>query len=416
MKLKIFKLNFIEFLFFLIFLLMLFSGYISKCFSYFTYIDDVCMVLIVLFTIVKCIICSKSIKLNRKKIAIFTLICFLMTIGIYGNYISKFQPNKFAILVDLLDWQKILLSYMCFSILIKDTKANNYYNLAISICKIIILVSLIFAILNLFNIINLTPGYERFGLNTFSLGDHPSNTASLFAIIISLLLLEKENNKIWIVIALVLESLTFRFKALGFSICVILAIIFMKKKISLYKVLAMGIIIIALSWNQISFYFFSSTASRAIALRTSFNIAKDYFPVGIGLASFGTSISGRYYSKAYSTYNLNLKYGFGPNEFSRVGDGGWATVIATFGFFGTIIYLIILYILYSDITETLTKKSQSMLSCFAILVYLAISSTNECIFTTPLGPIFMFSICTMLKYQSFKEVNNNQVIEKNIKL
>lgn len=128
--------------------------------------------------------------------------------------------------------------------------------------------------------------------------------------------------------------------------------------------------------------FLDETASRARALKASIQIANDYFPTGSGFASFGTTMSGRYYSKAYEVYGLSERWGFTEEHYGYVSDGGWATIIGQFGYIGTIIFLCMILFFILSIRDRLYGKTRYIVPYIALIGYIFISSTNETAFSS----------------------------------
>ncbi len=408
MKIRYYKLNFIEIIFLITCLVLIFSEFLANNVNpVFSIVDDVLNIVLIACAFLKIARMKNERKMDLKEILIVVIIVLLIIIGLYGNKISGYQTNKLAIFIDILNWQKFIMAFLCLKLLINDENTIKYYNIILKISKFLIILGVILAVFNIFGVITLTPPtYDRFGISSFSLGGHPSSSSTLYAIIISFLLFERKKNKIWIFLAMLIEILTFRFKAIAFAVSVILLLFFMKKKISIFKVLLLAIAIIFIAWNQIEFYFFTSNASRAVALRTSIEIANNKFPLGSGFATFGTMMSGKYYSKAYINYNLNKRWGFSEDYYGFVGDGGWATVIATFGYIGTILYVSSLLLVFFIIKEKVKEKNREIIAYFSILLYWLICSTNESIFVSAYSILFAFVLCILIKYPKYSDQNN----------
>lgn len=64
------------------------------------------------------------------------------------------------------------------------------------------------------------------------------------------------------------------------------------------------------AWNQLVFYFTTTTEARSILLYVGIDLFKKYFPLGAGLATFGTAAAQKYYSPVYGIYGLSNRHGF----------------------------------------------------------------------------------------------------------
>jgi hypothetical protein len=83
-------------------------------------------------------------------------------------------------------------------------------------------------------------------------------------------------------------------------------------------------------------------AARNALYYTSVLIARDHFPLGLGLASFGSHASKLYYSDAYQAYGLTNVWGLSPTTANFItdtywpmvlGEGGVLSLVSFFGFF-----------------------------------------------------------------------------------
>lgn len=406
MKLKIYKLNFLEIVVFLLLILIIFSEALYKNIgSIILYVDDLCILLIEIMSIYL-VMFKKSEKIKNSEKAIFLFMLFLSFIGFLGNLNTGYQDNIFAMIVDFFGWHKFFLAYICFIICLKSENIAKYYQIILSVTKKIIVIGVILEIFNLLKIINLTPGYERFGINSFSFGGHASAASFILAAFTSVLLYEHKKNRVWIVLALFLEVCTFRFKAIAFLALVIFCMFFMKKKFSILKMIIIGIFIVCIVWEQIVFYFFASDASRAMALNASIEIANDEFPIGAGFATFGTNMSGKYYSDAYKIYGLSNRWGFLENHYQYIGDGGVANIIGQFGYLGLLIFVILFVLLFKSVGKRWDSQ-KDIISYICIIGYMLISITNEAGACAAYAIILAFVLAVLVKVQdkNLKKVN-----------
>ncbi|HZN54022.1 MAG TPA: hypothetical protein VFB67_01755 [Candidatus Polarisedimenticolaceae bacterium] len=87
-------------------------------------------------------------------------------------------------------------------------------------------------------------------------------------------------------------------------------------------------------------------SARGALYYTSVLIARDHFPLGAGLASFGSHASKLYYSSVYTEYGLSTIYGLSPMDSEYITDTFWPMVLGEGGvfclagylaFFGTLV-------------------------------------------------------------------------------
>jgi len=98
---------------------------------------------------------------------------------------------------------------------------------------------------------------------------------------------------------------------------------------------------------------------------TSFRIARDFFPFGSGLATFGGWISVLYYSPLYSKYGISSIHGLQKGG-SYIIDTFWPYVIAQFGFIGASCYIWILISLFYSTVKVLKKLDNLFLKAFVL--------------------------------------------------
>src|SRR6185436_21024610 len=82
--------------------------------------------------------------------------------------------------------------------------------------------------------------------------------------------------------------------------------------------------------------------ARSALYHTSILIARDHFPLGTGLATFGSHASKLFYSRVYSDYGISEVYGLSPRDSNFItdtfwpmvaGEGGVICLLAYAGFF-----------------------------------------------------------------------------------
>ena len=414
MKIRKYKLTLKDIILMIILFLFVFNEFLTKNVSgFFSYIEDATMVGIILILVVRLILKRGKINFEKHEKVIIVSYVLIYIIGILGNYVSGFQKNNFAIMVDLLSWTKFFVAYVGLVNIIQKQTANKYYTYLINFAKVIILIGIVLEILNLATSLELTgKTYAKFGIKAFSLFGHPAFASSIFAGFTALLLVEPKKNKLWICLGLILVAATLRSKSFAFVGLVIYSLIFLRKNINTLKILIVGVLVLIIGWSQIQYYFLNPNASRARALSASVEIANDYFPVGSGFATFGTMISGQYYSEAYEEYGLSQRYGFRRDAYNFVADGGWAMIIGQFGYFGTILFVAMIISLILSIKCRITANKGGniqIIPYIALIGYLLISSTNEAAFNSNYAVLYSIMLAIMVKkQQETGEIHNGK--------
>lgn len=384
----------IRYIFFILCIyILVFQNLLQKYISIFQYFDELLALLIFPILILKLLKKNKKnhIKLNEISIKIIFLSIALFIIGILSNVNSKIQPLNIAIQDAILVFKFIFAYLVSYYLFTYEFIENNKK----SIHKHIIFLIYIFFLCTIVNyVFNIWPGDFRFGImsNKIFYGS-PTYLAAVSIFLLSMYILTNVTNKIQpleiIMIIIVLLS-TLRFKAIGAAIMIIVMSIYIyrsKKRLSLSKIAILGIFLIMISWDQISFYYLShDDVARNILTSKSMEIAKDYFPLGTGFGTYGSYISGVYYSSLYYKYDLYKIWGISKNNTSFLSDTFWPMIIGQFGLIGTIIYAMILGLIYKNIQKCFDKNNINLyISKMICIAYLLISSTSESAFVNPIS-------------------------------
>jgi len=128
----------------------------------------------------------------------------------------------------------------------------------------------------------------------------------------------------------------------------------------------------------------------------SVKIAKDNFPWGKGFGRYGGWISRIYYSPVYEEYNMHRIEGISKEDPIYITDTFWPHVLGEIGVIGFILYLLLVFYVFKDITTKLFHKITEiqLLSFFSFLVFIeaAVESLAMPIFEHPIGIYYVFGI------------------------
>ncbi|MCX0356108.1 hypothetical protein LI064_16480, partial [Clostridium perfringens] len=271
----------------------------------------------------------------------------------------------------------------------------------------------IFCILNLFFNIGMDHG-KRLGIKVFTfLYPHP--TYLVFSIVIMLTILiasNKKNKNIYIFLGMLILLSTFRSKALIFVLAYILINIYYQytEKFKLKYFIIIGIVGVILTWGKVEDYFIHGLyAARPALYIIAVKIMIDYFPFGTGFCSFGSSLSGKYYSSVYYKYQISNVAGLQVNNYAYMADSFWPYVLGQFGLSGLITYVIMLIELYKSL-KTRYYGMRSKLKAIDILIfYLLFASTAEAIFIDVTGQFAFIILAVFLgDYYKKENLNNNE--------
>ena len=110
---------------------------------------------------------------------------------------------------------------------------------------------------------------------------------------------------------------------------------------------------------------------RSALYYTSSLIARDYFPLGTGLASFGSHPSRMYYSNVYYEYGLADMYGLSPSSPYFIVDTYWPMLLGQGGGFSALSFLMLLVTLGVVAMRHLMKSGRDLFLPLAVLLLIA---------------------------------------------
>ena len=320
--------------------------------------------------------------------------CILfIVLGIISNIIFKYQ-SIIPVLIDLLLNLKFFMGIATTFFLLKKFDFA-YYGKGIK-THAEFLVCILFALTVMNKIFLIFPKSNlRFGLYSEQLFfGHPTGLASVaffLMLMISFFFKNETNDFIFMVLAGIMVLATLRFKAIA-SIIIFFyfyfVIIVKKRKIKVKHFLILVPAIALICWDEFYGYFLGDVrmeTARGALLLTSFQIAKDFFPVGTGFGTFASAPSGTFYSPLYHLYHIDAVYGLSKDWPELVSDTFWAMLIGQNGVIGIAIYTLIILGIMKRISKAYKISKQIYLAGIGAVVYLLVSSTAESAFVNPLA-------------------------------
>ncbi len=191
--------------------------------------------------------------------------------------------------------------------------------------------------------------------------------------------------------------------------------------------IALLLIILAVSWHKIEYYFFTGNAdsfdpntvqtfARPVLYVTGFQILVDYFPFGSGFASFATAASADYYSNVYYEYGIDKVHGLAPNlDFNFICDT-FFPALAEFGVVGLILFIYFWVWCYGFLRRMIRSNTTLYKTKFIIgsiiILFLMIENVASATFSGNCGFIAMMLLALTcipgleLKYHESKETND----------
>ena len=123
---------------------------------------------------------------------------------------------------------------------------------------------------------------------------------------------------------------------------------------------------------------------RIVLHVVGFKILMDFFPLGSGLGTFASHLSGKYYSNVYDMYGISNVIGMNREKFNFISDVFWPYIYGQFGIFGLLLYgKIILDLFFRQFRSGIADSSRIAMA--AVWIYALIATTAEAYFTNTTG-------------------------------
>lgn len=150
-------------------------------------------------------------------------------------------------------------------------------------------------------------------------------------------------------------------------------------------VIVLGLMFYVVGKPRLERFLALGLASVRVALHVvGIRILGDYFPLGSGFGTFGSYLSGEYYSNIYALYGIDRVWGMSKNFYSFISDVFWPYIYGQFGLFGLLIYgKVILDIFFRQFRSGIADSSR--IAMVTVWIYALIASTSEAYFTNGTG-------------------------------
>lgn len=319
-------------------IIMLFVAIISGTPSWFGLIDDV---IPLIFGIIWCMHFVSNKKCMGKERILFVLLVSICVIGLASNVISGLARIT-PILLDLYSFLKMFFAYLGVYALLdgKPYLTVRVVNAVSKFSKCFLITSFIFGLLNIVGVVRMYDNI-RFGITNYHF---IYGNASQFGVLVGVALAFVIYSKprcihFYEFIAIVTLVLTMKGMALIIAAVYMAMLLVVNKRIKLWQMILVGIVLAFVLRYQIYTYLLDETAPRAILIRYGVVTANTYFPLGGGFATWASDAAGKFYSPLYLKYGLNRRNAF---IYDYVGgtaldDAYLGMAIGQFGWLGTII-------------------------------------------------------------------------------
>lgn len=355
--------------------IMLFLSIVPGAPSWFGLIDDV---IPLIFGIIWCVHFVTQRRIGKER-NLFILLLSVCAIGLVSNLISglaKITP----IVLDLFSFLKMFFVYLGLYALLdgKQYLTVRIVSVISKFCKGFLIISFLFGLLNLVGAVRMYDNM-RFGITNYHF---IFGNASQFGILVGVafaFVVYSEPKYIHFYEIIAMSTLIFTMKGMALIIAAvyIAMLLVINKKIKIWQLALVGVVLVFVLRYQIYTYLLDETAPRAILIRYGAVTANTYFPLGGGIATWASDAAGKYYSPLYSRYGLNTRNAF---IYDYVGgtaldDAYLGMAIGQFGWLGTIILGIVFWMIGRKIFKKITffdKAKYISIALFASLCGMAV--------------------------------------------
>lgn len=371
-----------EWVILVVFYTLLFQNPLSLVIPVFQYADEVFSLTGSLLLLYQGIQKGKiTIKKTSAYIILF-LSVFVIT-GLLGNILFAYQPTS-VVLTDLLVNLKFFLSIVSGYVIFYRYSPHEKNVLAAHARTAALILFLMLLADQFFHVFS-SPE-TRYGLRVSQLiFGHATYLAGAMVFLVSVLtVFYEKRNRPYIIMCLIVLFFTLRGKAIAGAAVYILLVYFIlvyRKKLKIWHIVLIGLVVLYIAWDQILYYYvdLEGRSARSVLTLTSFEILKDYFPIGTGFGTYASASAGEYYSPVYEKYGFLNVYELGGNDsgWGFYSDTFWPIIIGQTGFIGVICYVLTLILLFRRILKIREKDMYAYTTGIFIFAYLLISSTSE---------------------------------------
>lgn len=381
-----------KFLFFFLILSNIFEKYISLI----GYLDEIITICALLLIIVKI-----NVKQKLSKNIFDAAICFFIVIcvGVLSNIIFDIQKSKIAIMKDILAISKFFIIYICCCLYPNKRLSRNQNELICKFSKVYIITLFIFGIINQFFDIGMDSGYRSVVKVFMFLYSHSTYMVGAVVVICTILIADgMEKNINFIICAIIVLMLSMRSKAYIYIVLISFFFLLMRRnkmKISAHsflkrnkqKIFLMAVFVMFISYfvvkDKLNDYIrWGLSAARTALYIVGFKIMIDYFPLGTGLGTFASWISGEYYSNVYVLYNIQNVSGLRRDEgMPYISDTYWPYIFGQFGIIGMFFYAMALIYVFKDILKKYSENINVLVSAVSLYVYILMACFVEATLT-----------------------------------
>ena len=177
------------------------------------------------------------------------------------------------------------------------------------------------------------------------------------------------------------------------------AIVHKKVQTKIRYILYMAVPVALLAWDKIYCHYIQvqNKYPKSIMTNVSLQIAKDYFPIGTGFGTFGSTYATIHYSPVYYLYGIAENKVLSEESKLYLTDVFWPILFGETGVLGTVIYCALILILFIQIQRVFYYNKKKYMLLIFMFVYMLITTFSEAGFMQPMIMVFAFVMGTLLE-------------------
>lgn len=376
------------------------SGAISIAFSY---LDEIVTAMFIGVVFERYI---RGFRFNKDGVGLVLYILLILGCGFASSAINGSQ-KLFPIFVDAFTCVKFPICLLGIMIMGFDKDFFVKRNLEL---KFIVNIMFVLDFINIFIVkIFQTAGFRFLFPAQKLMFKHPVDMAD-FLIIIMLILVynsSKRKNLTALIQITAMIITTQRFKQMAIMAIIWILYIYIAKaklKSKFPLVILVAVVVVLIGGDMLGAYYTDTTSARFLLTKVSIEIARTYFPLGLGFASYGSSMSEKYYSNVYVQYGLDHTWGLGLHgNTSFISDTFWPTVLGQMGVVGAVIIFCFFFFMLKKSALIYHCKYEFIVS-ISILSYFLITSLGASSIFGPYAPLLACIYGAMIQKNERKKI------------
>lgn len=344
------------------------------------------------------IIRNRGLLVQEKwKLVVLSFVLGILSIGLLGNLCSGVSRTIWNIFLDAYNYIRIWGSFLLFDFAFPQSTKIAIKKRLLTFSKYFTILCMAFYPIS--QLSGIMTGDTRFGIKSYSfIYNNPGSFSNYCVVLLAISLFEGKISAFTIMNCFLLIS-TLRFKSFGVAVFFLVFSIGNKtdKNFTLLKWGTSLVGAFFVGVDQLESYFGSVNTPRKLFLETSIRIANDYFPLGSGFGTFGTSVAANNYSPLYSKYGMSQYWFFHKtDEYNYLNDNFWPAILGELGWIGIGIYITLLLYLYCNMAKACGGRFYDALSLKVIFAAIVIASLGGPILFGQYGTLFFAIIPIIL--------------------